>query len=975
MNEIIIDLDSSTSAKSFKKDKGKKESIQSLIHYEEFKRVENFVNDAITRAKNVKDLTGEKDADELFEHNTISVSGSRGSGKTSFLLSIRDHFRHDTDNIEVPGVIDPTLIEDKGHIFLNVLSLLSDLMNKGFTQRECRNDPHILSDKKIWDLKLQKLAEGIPSINGVDSNIQGWHDAQFVMKTGLSHVKAARELRKHFSILIDAVLKELKKDALLLIFDDIDVDSSKGWQLLETLRKYCTSPKLITIISGDEKLYLNLVRQQKWLGFGSEIVKYEATHAPNGAEKWGYFNDIVTDLSGQYLQKILPTRYRIHLNTLLEKRMNQDYGTVKVKRKDIGENIEIGKWYSEIIARTMGITNPTQGEVFITFMLSQPLRTQLQFLSAADLYLTSEQRKRLTSDSTEGPNDNRYDTYSKNLTDTIINLFHQDLQEQNLNLEQFGNSPKFHNVLALRWLVAQGSLRDLYQLQPVTTNRSINACLFSLSAMTAGYFREQNTFLIFDYFVRIAYTRNLLDVIGENVIQNSGVKGITNGDETATGNRKSRLQMLCEVSWLFGDTVLRDSVNQMHGFIYGIINPSGQRNFGLFNDFIRLRGLEKTQKRKLENRIDGVLDRRGISRIEQILGYIPAFKLSFSDYYKNSSEICYSVHSLLSTVGEIVKRHNILYTDEQEKIAEIERSLNSLSQLREYPIILSNDRSASSGNVDLNDLGFEEPIIGEDLKLQVPKFAQSLCAWCDAGRSLPVATHLLGKAFTRFYFSLKGIADENRKGVGLGRILHLQIIAFFNSVLIEEAQENPDAKFAQMNIRGIRTSDTNFIFNLRAVLRSDENTSLKDISNGILPLSRWLMQCPLLLAYVDFDLDRNKDLFQTLQGLNTIDLIWLADIGMYDTLNEIDIKFKDGADGSDTGKAGTRITSPGTKLNANEQRILILKELGFTKSFVEDSKNNKEILKKVGNAFGNMEYPSNTLSAIRAHLKKNPDAW
>jgi len=946
MSEIIIALDKSSGAKSFRNDSAAKEYSSSLIHHQEFSQIETFVNKAIKRAKAAPD-SSEKDANELFEHSTISVSGSRGSGKTSFLLSVRDHFRETTKNIVVPGVIDPTLIEDKGHIFLNILSLLSELMTNNLNQKECNGDSNLLLIRKDWEEKLYRLAEGIPSMNGVESTMQGWHDAKFIMKTGLSQVKSAHELRMRFGQLIEAVLKELKKDALLLIFDDIDVDSSKGWQLLETLRKYCTSPRLITIISGDEKLYLNLVRQQKWSGFGKEILKYETAPAQTGLLKETYFNDIVTDLSGQYLQKILPTKYRIRLNTLLEKLHNQNYGPVKIKRENIEELIEIREWYKELMARIINTKNPTQAEVFITFMLDQPLRTQLQFMVAADIY---------SQDSQEQSSDQRNNEASKNLTETIVSLFHQDLQEQNLDIEAFGGSPKFQNILALQWLMEKGSLRDGYQLQPTTTKRSVNASLFTLTAMMAGSIKS-NSFLIFDYFTRIAYPRNLLDTIGESNVSEA--------------NQKSRLQRLCETSSLFSDTVSRDSVNQMHGFIYSFLSLSPQSGPGISNDFIRLRGLEQTQKRKLENRIDGVLNREDVSRVKQVLGYIPAFQLSFSDSYKISSEICYSVHSLLSTVGELVKRNNILYTDEQEKQAEIERSLISLSQLREYPISFTNGQGSRSQQQNSNITEFLEFAAGKDPDQEVSRLAEAINSWCQSSRDLAVAPHLLGKTFTRFYFSLKGIAEGSSKRSRLGQILHLQIIAFFNAVLIEEALENGHPGFQKMNIGGLRTSHFNFVTNLKAIIAVEGNKVPDDTQSTALPLSRWLMQCPLLLAYLNFD----ENLHGALTTFNRIgdDMQWLMELETCSTLNQIDIKFQD----EETDKKDNDGILTIQKPTINDKRISELKNFGFTKAQVADYRNNDIILAKVEGkeSFGKGKTASNAIDAVRGYLKKHPGAW
>ena len=60
--------------------------------------------------------------------------------------------------------------------------------------------------------------------------------------------------------MISEALRILDKDAFILAFDDIDVDVEQGWQVLESLRRYLSDVQVISIVSGNIKLYGTLVR-------------------------------------------------------------------------------------------------------------------------------------------------------------------------------------------------------------------------------------------------------------------------------------------------------------------------------------------------------------------------------------------------------------------------------------------------------------------------------------------------------------------------------------------------------------------------------------------------------------------------------------------------------------------------------------------------------------------------------------------
>lgn len=266
MNNIIIELSESRNAQKF--------SEGHLIHADEFDQVIDWIEQRLIYIDNIeKQGKGVKQHEPIRLHETITVLGTRGSGKTSFLLSILDECRK--KNIEVINIIDPTLIEEKGHIFLTILSEINHKVTTALANKACSPEKDDYFSKKSWDKLLQNMARGLPAMDIINNGYQDWCDPEYVMNTGLHNVYAARTLEDTFHKLLKLGLKILDKKAFIIALDDIDIDFRKGWPVLETIRKYMTTPYMITLLSGDMRLFSKAIRKQQWKNFGKALLKNE----------------------------------------------------------------------------------------------------------------------------------------------------------------------------------------------------------------------------------------------------------------------------------------------------------------------------------------------------------------------------------------------------------------------------------------------------------------------------------------------------------------------------------------------------------------------------------------------------------------------------------------------------------------------------------------------------------------------------
>ena len=163
------------------------------------------------------------------QHNAIAISGGRGTGKTTFMLSLQKILEEDAEN-EGPGnwttnivwlrPIDPTLIETKENIVVTVLSEMVRFVESKY--RNCKPDNLDNPEKKYNEYResLKNLAEGLNVLEGIGDSGKvdaDWENPQYVMERGLGRAKSGMNLERCLHDFIDKSLAFLNKKAFLLI--------------------------------------------------------------------------------------------------------------------------------------------------------------------------------------------------------------------------------------------------------------------------------------------------------------------------------------------------------------------------------------------------------------------------------------------------------------------------------------------------------------------------------------------------------------------------------------------------------------------------------------------------------------------------------------------------------------------------------------------------------------------------------------
>lgn len=367
---IIIDLEASREAKSFSKE-------DDLIQRDALDLFKTRVEEIHQRIGEFKAKLDKK-ADGLNHfrtHDVILVDGPRGSGKTTFILSaakvLEDSFKE--KGIIFLGVIDPTLIETREHIFVTIIAKIKRHMENWFSQNS--NDVEMRKQEQ-WYESLRELACGLSLLDGVGTAPEDdWQDEQFVLEQGLKHARHGGDLEVNFHKFLNESLKLLHQEAFMLAFDDIDTQFSIGWNVLEVIRKYLTTPQLMVVLSGDLQLYKTLVEKQQWAHLNMDLRTAETYRAP--------YQPQIDELVDQYLLKTLKPSNRIEIHALRRYVSDTYDGKVLIKGKHNKEE-DIEDVLKNFCKKALYLDAQQEKERVVNLLLLHPARTIIELLRIMD---------------------------------------------------------------------------------------------------------------------------------------------------------------------------------------------------------------------------------------------------------------------------------------------------------------------------------------------------------------------------------------------------------------------------------------------------------------------------------------------------------------------------------------------------------------------------------------------------------------
>lgn len=306
------------------------------------------------------------------------LDGTRGAGKSTFLNSVKNGLENDTKiNAQLAFIdpIDPSRIERSEIVLLSILQHIRMRVELVLKQSQCLRDDGLRDE---WRRAFKGVAGGL-SLFSKDYHPLNDLDPDLFLDWGLERASHSTSLRGKLHSLFATACKILDVRALMLAFDDADTDSVHAVNLLECIRKYLDTPRVMVLVTGDLELYTLLVSQHFAEAItGRKTAAMDLQFSEKKGNRSPQYLSMIDHLEEQYLLKLFPIRRRIQLLPLASVMLNTEFS---VTHSEWGsEKRPLGEIIREIVRQGMCVKSRTDTDTYAEFLLKQPLRLVLQVM-------------------------------------------------------------------------------------------------------------------------------------------------------------------------------------------------------------------------------------------------------------------------------------------------------------------------------------------------------------------------------------------------------------------------------------------------------------------------------------------------------------------------------------------------------------------------------------------------------------------
>lgn len=232
-------------------------------------------------------------------HNSIFLTGERGSGKTVFLRNVEQIWQHKTEtsienDIGFLDVIDPTMLMNNDS-FANVV--VAEIYRKVEEYNSVNNVNS--ADRSAFYNALKSLSESL----GKQDEFNGHSGIDKILR-----YNSGIQVEKNFHRYVEEAIKILSCSALVLPIDDVDMSLQKAHEVIDDVRRLLGCPYIIPIVSGDVALYQQMIN----VDFDHRAYK---EHSNEYLQQSGI--ELAKGLSDEYLKKVFPAQMRLPLNSIV----------------------------------------------------------------------------------------------------------------------------------------------------------------------------------------------------------------------------------------------------------------------------------------------------------------------------------------------------------------------------------------------------------------------------------------------------------------------------------------------------------------------------------------------------------------------------------------------------------------------------------------------------------------------------------
>lgn len=233
-------------------------------------------------------------------NNIVAFLGERGSGKTSCMRTTIERMKAmnrdaKTDRCLYLDEIDPSFFDEKH----NILEVFIGSLYR-----------HFETLKNNWDKLPRERQNSLRNIQDNFRNVKAAlryveekyrNDDDYEIDE-LKHLDEGGNLRSLLKGLIASVLTYESKDVLIVSIDDLDLNISQSYKMLEYIRKHLILPNVVILIAAKyrqlfDSICLDLTNHYKG-------IEYRVSHKD------------IAEMSERYLNKILPLDQRFNMPTV-----------------------------------------------------------------------------------------------------------------------------------------------------------------------------------------------------------------------------------------------------------------------------------------------------------------------------------------------------------------------------------------------------------------------------------------------------------------------------------------------------------------------------------------------------------------------------------------------------------------------------------------------------------------------------------
>lgn len=863
-NEIIIDLFAPNLPGSTKED----DLIQKSLRDQLVKNIRNSL--AFPESTHSSDVNVTRFIDES-GRNVFFVDGTRGAGKTTFINSVVKRLNKDRDDskgrIKCLPTIDPTKLPRHEPILVTVTARLNKMVSDKLKENWSSNDHK--GHKERWQNHLEQLKRGLHLLTDNEYKPEYFSDA-LKLDAQLDYSIGGQDLSEIFDQLVKCACEILGCKAIMISFDDIDTQFDTGWDVLESIRRFFNSQKLVVVATGDLRLYSQLIRGKQYENYSKTLLDQEKESA-RLAER-GY---MVEHLEQQYLLKLFPVQKRTQLKTMLQ--LVGEKVNIKVKTElDMSDKDakEVRQAIGDAVREGLNLRVGSDADMYVNELLKQPVRLLMQVLQ--DFYT---KKYRATSVKIEGEQGNHEKSdeliVPKLLRNALYGSMLSSIYRAGLNYEQhrFGMDSLCKDIFT--YVKQDRDFNTGFYLRPQSESEALRNCSIYLASQVSENCQGSLAKVL----------QMLLVGCGSVSIFNQFVSGLVQA-----GNDEDKFELLLNEFIAYMSVGRNESASHWANRCCAVVGDNHKT--GIFIGMVQLnRG---ARKGSVENYKRFDLKREtGLAKAAMAVSLSTVSSSNLMDFT--------SVFNLIGAVSDLAE-----CGDNDKMSAKVFNKIIS----RPTCVVPSWNDAATRAEMKTASLELDTELDAQDDNdpslngSELPKEFEATFSYIkgwlskvsDLQSNISPSALLIGKIWTRFYFNLTNIEYKHgsrlykdaHSGIlasqsNAAKIMRFNVLAFLHAVLVEEDLYHSVGQSGHLG-DGLRENPVTSIDVFEKKLR-DIKESMNETETHwkkAYPLFYLLVSCPLFHPFIFpvGGVNRSAAAYEKERSLNNI----LCEIGIGDSV-------------------------------------------------------------------------------------------